>query len=186
MWEAQHLLKTIQEDVVGKDDQDSTSGESKRAWFNFMHVMAHAVPRDDKREWIILDSGSSTDLFCNAQYVNNIQQTSKVCKIDTNGGGISTNIEADVHEYRSVWFESKAMTNIMGLGNVVEKYRVTYDSDIEDAFHVHIAPNKVIKFEKNNSKLYVYKPKHLVENMCQSMGNGKVDAFRSVPQPVCT
>ena len=76
--EAQNLLKTIQEDVAGKDDQDSISGESKKAWFNFMHVMVHAAAKEDTRDWIILDSGSSTDLFCNMQYVDNIRQTSKV------------------------------------------------------------------------------------------------------------
>ena len=69
----------------------------------------------------------------------------------------------DVPDCKPVWFERDAMTsNIMGLHKIAKKYKVTYDSAVKDAFLVHVAPKKTIKFACNESKLYVYKPKHYV------------------------
>ena len=42
---------------------------------------------------------------------------------------------------------------------------MTYDSAVEDAFNIHVALGKTIKFARNKSKLYVYKPKkHLLHH----------------------
>jgi len=40
---------------------------------------------------------------------------------------------------------------------MVDKHRVTYDSDIEDAFCVHM-PHKIVKFTRNPMGLYVVEP----------------------------
>jgi hypothetical protein len=39
-----------------------------------------------------------------------------------------------------------AITNIFGFSDLKKKHRITYDSDKEDAFLVHM-DNKIIKFE---------------------------------------
>ena len=51
-----------------------------------------------------------------------------------NGGSITTNFKAYVKNYGEVWFDTRAITNILSLKNVKNKYRVTYDSETEDVF----------------------------------------------------
>ena len=63
-----------------------------------------------------------------------------------NGGNLITHKKAYVENYGEVWFNERAITNIMFLKNVKDKFRVTYDSDRDGTFTVH-KPNGVsIKF----------------------------------------
>jgi hypothetical protein len=41
---------------------------------------------------------------------------------------------------------------------MAKKHRITYDSEIEDAFKVYL-PNKIVKFTKTDQGLYIYKPR---------------------------
>ena len=50
-----------------------------------------------------------------------------------------------------------AIANIFGLSELTKKHQVTFDSQEEDAFHVHI-DGRVVKFKANNEGLYVYYP----------------------------
>jgi hypothetical protein len=59
-----------------------------------------------------------------------------------NGGTFSTKMKAHVTNYGDVWFDTKAITNILSLKNVREKFHVTYDSHGEGSFIVH-KPNGI-------------------------------------------
>lgn len=45
--------------------------------------------------------------------------------------------------------------NIFGFNQLAKQHRITYDSDVEDAFKVHIG-NKCVKFMANNEGLYYF------------------------------
>ena len=63
-----------------------------------------------------------------------------------NGDNLKTHKKTYVKNYGEVWFDERAITNIMYLNNVKEKFRVTYDSDRDGNLTVH-KPNGVnIKF----------------------------------------
>ncbi|MGC8551185.1 MAG: hypothetical protein ACP5M4_16030, partial [Acidobacteriaceae bacterium] len=49
------------------------------------------------------------------------------------------------------------MANIFGLSEMVDRCRVTFDSDVEDGFVVHVKDGK-IKFSRTSEGLYAYKP----------------------------
>ncbi|MGC9237634.1 MAG: hypothetical protein ACP5GF_12175 [Thiomonas sp.] len=49
------------------------------------------------------------------------------------------------------------MANIFGLAQLADKYRVTFDSDVENAFVVHV-DDRVVKFACTPEGLYAYKP----------------------------
>ena len=50
------------------------------------------------------------------------------------------------------------MANIFGFSHLVDKSdRVTYDSDVEDAFHIY-SKNGMIKFKRTKEGLYCFKP----------------------------
>jgi hypothetical protein len=55
-----------------------------------------------------------------------------------------------------VWYDKTAIANIFGLSELKKKHRVTYDSEKEDAFIVHMN-NNTLKFECNPKGLYTYK-----------------------------
>jgi hypothetical protein len=59
-----------------------------------------------------------------------------------NGGTLTTKMKAYVTTYGEVWYDTRAITNILALKNVRDKYRVTYDSNAESAFIVH-KPNGI-------------------------------------------
>ena len=64
-----------------------------------------------------------------------------------NGGDLKTHQKSHVENNGEVWFDERAITNIMLLKNFKEKFRVTYDSDRDGTFTVN-RPNGVnIKFE---------------------------------------
>ena len=72
------------------------------------------------------------------------------------GGTAAISEQADMRDYGKVWFDDNSIANILALGNMTEKYRVTMDSAIENAFHVH-TPKKIIKFAKDKAtNLYMY------------------------------
>ena len=54
-----------------------------------------------------------------------------------NGGSITTNRQVHLKIYGGVWFDERAITNILCLKNMKEKYRVTYESAENETFTVH-------------------------------------------------
>jgi hypothetical protein len=51
-------------------------------------------------------------------------------------------MKAHVKNYGDVWYDANAITNILSLKNVPNKFHVTYDSNGEGAFIVH-KPNGI-------------------------------------------
>ena len=48
------------------------------------------------------------------------------------------------------------MANVVCYANLAQQYRITYDNNVEDAFHVH-TENRIIKFTKTKEGLYGFK-----------------------------
>ena len=68
--------------------------------------------------------------------VTNIRTVDKQCRISTNGGIVTTNKMATLKGYGDVWFHEKAITNLLSLSNIKERFRFTYDSINGDSFDV--------------------------------------------------
>ena len=71
-----------------------------------------------------------------------------------NGGSITTNQKAHVCNYGDVWFDKRAITNILFLKNVQESYRVTYDSTFNLAFVVHKPEGPALHFIMHRDRLH--------------------------------
>jgi hypothetical protein len=51
-------------------------------------------------------------------------------RLKSNGGTMAVSRKATMSGYnKSVWFSTRAITNIIALHNLIEQYRVTYDID---------------------------------------------------------
>jgi hypothetical protein len=84
----------------------------------------------DLREVILLDSQSTMDLFCNAALEGKTSKSNSSMRLKSNGGTMVVTRKTTMLGYKkTVWFSTRAITNIISLRNLIDRYRVTYDSD---------------------------------------------------------
>ena len=69
------------------------------------------------------------------------------------------------------------MANIMSLGVITDKYRVTMDSAIDNAFIVHVSKDKKVRFGRDDAYVYTHVPTKL--------GKKKHEATKTPPESGC-
>lgn len=108
------------------------------------------------KNWILLDSESSTTIFCNKNYVLNIRQVNNILDMSTNGGPIYTNKRCTIEVFNmSEWFNEESLTNIISFAEASDKYNITYNNKNSDMFNVHIK-EYIIPFKRASNNLYYY------------------------------
>ena len=136
--------------------QQTAQQQSNTGWAGVHHQLYQA---EDMKNWILLDNESTTTIFCNPNLVHDIRNTiNESLDLVTNAGILRTNQKATVPGWGEVWFNPHAITNIFSYSEMAKRHRITYDSQKEDAFTVHL-PDKKVKFTKTEQGLYIFKPK---------------------------
>ena len=83
--------------------------------FSWMAVQTTGVAmsqvRDIMKDWILLNSQSLADVFCNLEFVKDIHDTGEILSLTMNTGTLTTSSKATVPGYGKVWFASHAITN---------------------------------------------------------------------------
>jgi hypothetical protein len=83
----------------------------------------------DLKEVILLDSQSTMDLFFNASLASKTSKSKSSMRLNSNGGTMFVTQKAKITGYnKTLWFSTRAITNIVELRNLIDQYRVTYDS----------------------------------------------------------
>jgi hypothetical protein len=72
-----------------------------------------------------------------------------------NAGTKTTKQVADVPGFGTVWYDKTAIANIFGLSDLKKKHMITFDSEKEDAFIVHMDKG-TMKFKCNPEGLYTF------------------------------
>jgi hypothetical protein len=70
--------------------------------------------------WILLDSQSTADIFCNPSLLANIRYAGKSIKIHCNASTSIVTQIGTLKNYGEVWFNTKTIVNILSLARVEE------------------------------------------------------------------
>jgi hypothetical protein len=114
------------------------------------------------REVILLDNESTMDLFCNKAFITGVHNTKETVTVQSNEGTLVAKKKTTLKWYTfDVWFDRRAITNILSLANVSKQYGVTYDSGDSKGFVVHRATTGLpdMYFKLHESGLHVYNSK---------------------------
>ena len=55
-----------------------------------------------------------------------------------------------------VWFHPGGIATILSMGRVKEQYRVTFESAMDNCFHVHKYDEKSLRFQETSRRLYYF------------------------------
>ena len=130
-------------------------------YFQIMQAMVPGQTQflqlEDLKDVILLDSASSAHVFCNEQMVDKKWDTDQRLTLATNGGPFQTSQKGRVPKCGDVWMSKKSMTNIFSLALLSDKFRITFDSAVENAFKVH-TPYGILKFKRGPENIYYTQP----------------------------
>ena len=87
------------------------------------------IGNSDLRNKVLLDNQSTTDIFCNLDYLTDIHTVPQTLKLNTNGGVLTTNQQGLLPGYGYVWCKKDAIANVISLANAEAngKFDVNYD-----------------------------------------------------------
>ena len=87
-----------------------------------IHTHSYAQTNKHMYDWILLNTCSLINLFCNQSFMCNIHQINTT--LSTNAGTMMTNLQAELPGYSTVWFDLQAMTNVLSFGNIAKQYPI--------------------------------------------------------------
>ncbi len=126
---------------------------------------------NEMKDNIILDNGSTVDLFMNKDFVSNIVVSEKPMELHTNTRTKINTQKATVPGFGEVRYDEDAIANIFSLKNLMKEHWVKFNSRFEDAFIVESKKSgKTVKFNANKDGLYMYKPPESFIKENQSSG----------------
>jgi len=116
------------------------------------------------KTWILLDSLSTVDVFSNPKLLTNIRDAKRSLTLYCNVGKAIVTKKEDLKGYSMVWFYPEGIADILSLGNVKKKHRVTYDSTLNEGFLVFKADGTARSFRPSKKGLFFSDIKNEVEH----------------------
>ena len=122
-------MKTFVQKLTEEDEADDT-GPNQLSFTNigFTNIADFKIDKIKLKNVLSLDNQSTVDFVCNPVFFKNTRQVSNFMTVIGNGGKLSTNKKANLEGYGQVWFNERAIPNILSLKNILQKkgFRVSY------------------------------------------------------------
>ena len=84
----------------------------------FTNIADFKIDKIKLKNVLLLDNQSTVDFVCNPAFVKNIRQVSNFMTVMGDGGKLSTDKKADLEGFGEVWFDERAVANILSSKNV--------------------------------------------------------------------
>ena len=109
------------------------------------------------KKWILFDTASTTHIFSNRKLANNVWNTNNVPGVVSNGGTFDVNQMAHINGIGNVPFSDEGIANLLSMEKLIDAgFRITMDTDKEDAINVYTKDNRIIKFTHSKNGLYFH------------------------------
>ena len=143
-------------DCSGRSQTDGLSGGDSVSALMFSFYQANGeIPKT----WVLLDSQSTVDIFCNPHLLKNIRRTPERMRVHCNAGSRLTNLIGDLPGYGTVWYDPKAIANILSLWRVQDRYHISYNSS-HRKFVVTKPSGKEFMFQESEGGLHYLDTTH--------------------------
>ena len=123
-----------------------------------LHNQSKLTDQLDLNNVFLLDNQSTLNIICNKNLTSKIKKSDKKISVQGNGGALTIKYKARMPGYNyDTWYIKNAISNIISLNNVKDKYHVTYDSDNE-TFITHREVSALIdmEFSMHKSGIHVF------------------------------
>jgi hypothetical protein len=105
--------------------------------------------------YILLDTGSTFNVFNNPDFLTNIRHSSKM-RGYANGGHQDSSMKGTLPGFGEVWFNPASLVNILSLAEVADKFKLSYDHTSQ-SFIVHRPDESQLAFRRiNGGRLYLH------------------------------
>jgi len=157
----QQLLNGTQENNESSDDEDyyadlfvcdSDKNHTSITFHTNDGINGGRIPK----EWILLDSQSTTDAFSNPDLLKNIHEVRGSLTIHTQAGKAITKLKGTVPGYGKVWYCPNGIANILSLANVAKTRSVRFNSTDGNQFEVTRRDGTSRIFRQSQHGLYYY------------------------------
>ena len=156
----------------GTNSQGTASQRAKRpSWQGLqvhksgtIHTHSYAQTKKHMYDWILLNTCSSINLFCNQSFMCNVHQINSTLSLAMMAGTMTTNLKAELPGYGTVSFDPQPMTNVLSFGNIAKQYPIHYLQE-SDTFQVQLHSHV-------NINLYVLEG-HQPQEDCQSASSSQ-------------
>ncbi|MFM7629896.1 MAG: hypothetical protein ACKO44_10300, partial [Algoriphagus sp.] len=118
-----------------------------------LNQMISSLPRT----WIIIDSASSIDLFCNSALLIDLQDAPTPITILSAAGQTAINQFGYLPGYpERIWYQPNGAANVLSLRNLARHFTITFDSDQDPAMLLHVDDYQQLRFCPGDNGLYFY------------------------------